>query len=438
MAPGSRVVTDYLKASGLLDDLQALGFYTVGYGCTTCIGNSGPLAPELTEAVKHHDLFLTSVLSGNRNFEGRVSPHTRGNFLASPALVVAYALAGTVDIDLTKEPIGLSHEGTPVYLRDIWPSWSDIVEVQDKAIRREHFVTRYSQSRQGSDEWKTLAVEPSEVFPWSEASTYLHEPPFLQGASNDVPQVQNLKGARCLAVLGDFVTTDHISPAGAIPYGSPAANYLKEQGVEWADLNTYGARRGNDQVMVRGTFGNIRLQNLMSPEHQGGYTVFWGKGSGSTNEDAVQPGEVSTIYEAAMQYKEENTPLVVLAGQSYGMGSSRDWAAKGPWLLGVRAVIAESYERIHRSNLIGMGIVPLEFLPGESAQSLGLNGQETFDIVLEGLSPRDTVEVVAVSPTGKQTRFHAKVRLDSSSEFLTYQHGGILPRMMRQYLAKAA
>jgi aconitate hydratase len=420
LAPGSRVVTDYLKAANLLGDLESVGFYLVGYGCTTCIGNSGPLRPEISDAVKAGDVIATSVLSGNRNFEGRVHPEVKMNFLASPPLVVAYALAGTMDIDLNVEPIGTGADGKPVFLKDIWPSTQDVAAAVAASVTSGMFKQGYASVFAGDENWNAIQVPQGEVYKWDATSTYVRNPPYFDGMTMTPGAVADIRGARVLAVLGDSVTTDHISPAGNISKSSPAAKYLMAQGVQPADFNSYGSRRGNHEVMMRGTFANIRLRNLMCPGTEGGVSVH------------VPTGEQMSIYDAAMKYKAEGTPLVVLAGKEYGTGSSRDWAAKGTMLLGVRAVIAESFERIHRSNLIGMGVLPLQFKDGESAQSLGLTGKESIEIIGLNAGAAKMVTVVATPASGAPTRFEARVRIDTPKERDYYQHGGILQYVLRQ------
>jgi len=423
LAPGSRVVTDYFTKAGLLDDLDALGFDLVGYGCTTCIGNSGPLKPEISAAVKEGDLTAASVLSGNRNFEGRVHPETRMNFLASPPLVVAYALAGTLDIDLTREPLGTDRNGKAVYLADIWPSDAEIQELAARSIDSQMFRQSYASVFKGDENWANISVPTGQLYTWDEKSTYVKNPPYFAGMTMQLKPLADVHGARVLAVLGDSVTTDHISPAGNISRSSPAARYLIEQGVSITDFNSYGARRGNHEVMMRGTFANIRLRNLMVPGVEGGITLH------------LPDGERGSIYDIAMRYQHEGTPLVVLAGREYGTGSSRDWAAKGTMLLGVKAVIAESFERIHRSNLIGMGVAPLQFLPGQGVASLGLTGREVIDIA--GLSRGDASEV-AVTATpgdGPLRQFKVRVRIDTPKEREYYRHGGILQYVLRQLAA---
>ncbi len=421
LAPGSRVVTDYFEKAGVLGDLAALGFDVVGYGCTTCIGNSGPLKPEISAAVKAGDITACSVLSGNRNFEGRVHPEVKMNFLASPPLVVAYAIAGTLDIDLTKEPIGTGKDGKPVMLADIWPSDHEVQDALTKSINSEMFQKSYAGVFKGDENWTRIQVPQGKRYTWDAKSTYVKNPPYFDGMTMTPGTLSDIKGARALAVLGDSVTTDHISPAGNISKSSPAAKYLVEQGVQPVDFNSYGARRGNHEVMMRGTFANIRLRNLLVPGVEGGVSVH------------LPTNEQMSIYDAAMKYKKEGTPLVILAGREYGTGSSRDWAAKGTMLLGVKAVISESFERIHRSNLIGMGVVPLQFLPGQNAQSLGLTGREVFDI--SGLTVGDAKEVsVTATPAdgGKPIGFKARVRIDTPKEREYYRHGGILQYVLRQ------
>ena len=424
LAPGSRVVTEYLEKANLIEPLAELGFNVVGYGCTTCIGNSGPLPGEVVKAITSKDLVAAGVLSGNRNFEGRIHPYVKANYLASPPLVVAFALAGTVDIDLSTDPIGTDREGNPVYLRDIWPTTQEIREAIGQAVRPEMFREKYANVFSGNATWNAIQAVESELYDWDPESTYIQEPPFFMDLTPEIPSIQNIHGARALAVLGDSITTDHISPAGAIPLNSPAGQYLVEHGVHMRDFNSYGSRRGNDRVMTRGTFGNIRLKNRMVPGVEGGYTVH------------LPDGEQMSIFEAAMQYKQEGVPLVVLAGAEYGTGSSRDWAAKGTILLGVKAVIAQSYERIHRSNLIGMGVLPLQFLKGDSIDSLGLTGQEVFSIegLHEGMPPRSQVTVRAEKEDGTTIEFPAIVRLDTPAEVNYYRNGGILHTVLRNLL----
>ena len=417
LAPGSKVVTDYLDKAGLTEELEALGFYLVGYGCTTCIGNSGPLPKEIAEAIHEGELIATSVLSGNRNFEGRIHPDVRANYLASPPLVVAYALAGTMDTDLYKEPLGYDKDNKPVYMKDIWPSSKDIQKAISSSLEPGMFADRYSDVYSGDENWRSLPVEDSQLYAWPE-SNYVRRPPFFEGMDAKPGELESIEGAYCLVEVGDSVTTDHISPAGAIMPDSPAGRYLQEQGVAPTDFNSYGSRRGNHEVMMRGTFANVRLKNQMAPGTEGSWTTH------------LPSGEVVSIYDAAERYREDGTPLVVLAGKEYGSGSSRDWAAKGPALLGVRAVIAETYERIHRSNLVGMGILPLQFESGDSVESLGLSGDEQFAIPAVGPDSQ-TVEVTAKSSEGKDIVFKAKVRIDTPNEFAYFEHGGILKYVLR-------
>src|ERR1700735_2012792 len=423
LAPGSRVVTDYLQKAGLLKDLEALGFYTVGYGCTTCIGNSGPLKPEISEAVKAGDVVACSVLSGNRNFEGRVHPEIKMNFLASPPLVVAYALAGSLDVDITTEPLGTGKDGKPVYLKDIWPSTKDVAAAVGSSVDSAMFKKGYANVFLGDANWAAIKTPAGKIYSWDAKATYVKNPPDFDGMTMTPAPMVDIKDARALAVLGDSVPTDHISPAGNISKTSPAAKYLVAQGVQAADFNSYGARRGNHEVMMRGTFANIRLRNLLLPGTEGGVTVH------------IPSCEQMSIFDAAMKYKADKTPLVILAGKEYGTGSSRDWAAKGTMLLGVRAVIAESFERIHRSNLIGMGVLPLQFKEGENAETLELTGKETFDIVgLDGGAAK-TVRVVAHGEGGKTREFQARLRIDTPKELDYYRHGGILHYVLRQLAA---
>jgi len=421
LAPGSRVVTDYLKQAGLIEPLAKLGFNLVAYGCTTCIGNSGPLPGEVAKAVTGSDLVAAAVLSGNRNFEGRINPLVKASYLASPPLVVAYALAGTVDIDLDKEPLGTGKDGLPVYLHDVWPSQQEIAETIGRSLESGMFTDKYASVFEGSEMWKNISVSESELFPWDESSTYIHHPPFFQSLTLDVPSVAAIRGARVLAVLGDSITTDHISPAGNIAADSPAGKFLQERGVQPRDFNSYGARRGNDLVMARGTFANIRLKNLMVAPKEGNWTRH-------------QPsGEEMSIFDAAMKYQAEGVPAVVLAGKEYGSGSSRDWAAKGPLLQGVKAVIAESFERIHRSNLVGMGILPVRFMDGKNCDSLGLDGTEVFDIQDLGdkTTPQSTLTVKATKPDGKIIEFKATALLNTPVEVNYYRNGGILHTVLR-------
>ena len=420
LGPGSRVVTDYLEAAGLLDDLDALGFNVVGYGCTTCIGNSGPLPEAIGSAIRENDLVACSVLSGNRNFEGRVHADVKMNYLASPPLVVAYALAGTLNMDLTTDPLGDDKEGNPVYLKDIWPSGHEIQDAIASSVTREMFQGRYSSVFQGDEIWNSIDSPTGEMFDWQDDSTYIKHPPYFQGMTLELPEIPEIRGARCLAKLGGSITTDHISPAGAIMENSPAGEYLKSKGVLKQDFNSYGSRRGNHEVMMRGTFANVRLRNQLAPGTEGGWTTF-------------QPsGDLMSIFDAAMKYQETETPLVVLAGKEYGTGSSRDWAAKGTRLLGVKAVITDSFERIHRSNLVGMGVLPLNFMAGESADTLGLTGEELFDIEGLGDGSSEHVSVTATSNDGKVTRFQARVRIDTPKEVEYYRNGGILNYVLRQ------
>ena len=420
LAPGSRVVTDYLTKAGLLKDLEQLGFYTVGYGCTSCIGNSGPLKPEISEAVKTGDVVACSVLSGNRNFEGRVHPEIKMNFLASPPLVVAYALAGSLDIDITTEPLGEGKDGKPVYLKDIWPSAKDVADAVGASVDSAMFKKGYANVFKGDANWAAIKTPAGKIYSWDGKSTYVKNPPYFDGMTMTPAQLGDIKGARALAVLGDSVTTDHISPAGNISKSSPAAKYLLAQGVQVVDFNSYGARRGNHEVMMRGTFANIRLRNLLLPGTEGGVTLH------------IPSNEQLSIFDASVKYKAAGTPLVILAGKEYGTGSSRDWAAKGTMLLGVKAVIAESFERIHRSNLIGMGVLPLQYKPGDSAQKLGLTGKETFEIVGLNRGAAKNVKVIAKADDGKTTEFEARLRIDTPKELDYYQHGGILQYVLRQ------
>jgi aconitate hydratase len=421
LAPGSKVVTEYLKKTGLLKDLEALGFHLVGYGCTTCIGNTGPLAEPVVKAISEGKLVATAVLSGNRNFEGRISPHVKANYLASPPLVVAFALAGRADMDLTSEPIGTDKNGKPVFLSDIWPSEKEVADLE-ATIGGEMFAASYGNVFDGNPAWNATRVGEGDLYDWKEASTYIQDPPFFQGLTMEPAPISEIRNARILAVLGDSVTTDHISPAGDIPEKSPAGRYLKARGVEKKDFNTYGARRGNDRIMARGTFGNIRLKNFMVPGVEGGLTVH------------VPSGERMDIFDAAERYKAEGTPLVVIAGKEYGSGSSRDWAAKGPLLLGVRAAIVESFERIHRSNLVGMGVLPLQFKGGQNAESLGLTGKEKLTIagISGDITPRQDVTVQVERPDGTKTSFVVTARLDSAVDINYYRNGGILQTVLRK------
>ncbi len=424
LAPGSKAVTAYLQEAGLTPYLANLGFHVVGYGCTTCIGNSGPLPTEVAKAVGENELVAAAVLSGNRNFEGRIHPYVKANYLASPPLVVAYAIAGTVDIDLTKDPLGHNSQGEAIYLRDIWPSQEEVAVTMSRAIQPGMFQQIYGNVWEGNPTWNAIPVSGGELYDWSAESTYIQEPPFFAELKPEPPPIGDLRGARVLAVLGDSVTTDHISPAGDIPVDGPAGRYFIERGVEKKDFNSFGSRRGNDRVMVRGTFANIRLKNLLLPGTEGGVTIHF------------PDGERMSIYDAAMQYTADAVPLLVVAGKEYGSGSSRDWAAKGTLLLGVKAVLAETYERIHRSNLVGMGVLPLQFKEGENAAALGLTGQEVFDItgLSDHIQPRQEVSVSAVKPDGTKLNFTAVARLDSHVEVDYYRNGGILQTVLRGLL----
>ena len=423
LAPGSRVVSDYLEKAELIDDLEAVGFYTVGYGCTTCIGNSGPLKPEIADAITSNNVVGTSVLSGNRNFEGRIHALVQHNFLASPPLVVAYAIAGNMNVDLFKDPLGQDQDGNDVYMKDIWPTQQEIQDVVAASIDSDMFQASYGKVFEGDANWQRVDSPTGDIYTWEADSTYVKNPPYFEGMSKEATPVSDIKGARVLALLGDSVTTDHISPAGAIAKDSPAAAYLEANGVKHADFNSYGSRRGNHEVMMRGTFANIRLRNRLAPGTEGGWTCH-------------QPsGEQMSIFDASVKYREEGTPLVVLAGSEYGTGSSRDWAAKGTVLLGVKAVIAKSFERIHRSNLIGMGVLPLQFLDGQDAESLELTGTETFDISGQTDPNAKTVKVTATGAGGRTTTFEALVRIDTPKERDYYENGGILHYVLRQLAA---
>jgi aconitate hydratase len=426
LAPGSKVVTDYLHASGLDRSLDQLGFNLVGYGCTTCIGNSGPLPDDVSAEVEACNLVVASVLSGNRNFEGRVQQQVRANYLASPPLVVAYALAGTMNLDLTTEPLGKGKDGGPVYLKDIWPTEQELQETMLKAVKSEHFKAQYSDVFRGDERWQKLSVPTGDRFAWEKDSTYVRNPPFLEGVTMEPAPLADISGGRALALLGDSVTTDHISPAGSIKKDSPAGKYLIAHGVDPKDFNSYGARRGNHEVMMRGTFANIRLRNQLAPGTEGGWTSY------------LPAGDVMTIYDASMKYQAAGVPLLVLAGKEYGTGSSRDWAAKGTALLGVKAVIAESFERIHRSNLVNMGVLPLLFPEGQNAKSIGLTGRETYQVVgIAGdLRPRGVVNVRATDDAGKAIAFDAIVRIDTPEELVAFRNGGILPYVLRQLVRK--
>jgi aconitate hydratase len=420
LAPGSRVVSDYLEKAELIDDLEAVGFYTVGYGCTTCIGNSGPLKPEIADAITSGNVVGASVLSGNRNFEGRIHALVQHNFLASPPLVVAYALAGNMNVDLYSDPLGQDQDGNDVYMRDIWPRQQEVHDFVAANIDSEMFKASYSKVFDGDENWKRIESPTGDIYHWEPDSTYIRNPPYFEGMSRDAAPVTDIEGARCLALLGDSVTTDHISPAGAIAKDSPAAAYLQANGVEPVDFNSYGSRRGNHEVMMRGTFANIRLRNRLAPGTEGGWTCH-------------QPsGQQMSVFDASVRYREEGTPLIVLAGSEYGTGSSRDWAAKGTLLLGVKAVIAKSFERIHRSNLIGMGVLPLQFLEGQDAESLELTGKETFDIKGQTDPTAKTVTVSATGPGGHTTTFEVQVRIDTPKERDYFEHGGILHYVLRQ------
>jgi aconitate hydratase len=429
LAPGSKVVTEYYKEAGLVEPLETLGFNLVGYGCTTCIGNSGPLPELVSHEIEDNHLVVASVLSGNRNFEGRVHAEVRANFLASPPLVVAYALVGRVDRDLTTEPLGYDPQGEAVYLKDVWPTRDEVRQAMEKAIKPEMYRDVYADVYTGDKNWQCLTAPAGATYSWDEKSTYVQSPPFFDGMTMIPPVVKDIAEARALAVLGDSITTDHISPAGSIKATSPAGKYLIEHGVLPKDFNSYGARRGNHEVMMRGTFANVRLKNLLAPGTEGGVTRH------------LPDGEEMSIYDAAMKYQQEGIPLVILAGKEYGSGSSRDWAAKGPRLLGVRAVIAESYERIHRSNLVGMGVLPLQFMPGDNAATHGLNGEEVYSI--EGLAKAietsfadgRSLTVRAKGQAGEKT-FRAVARIDTPQEVMYYKHGGILQYVLRQLAGK--
>ena len=428
LAPGSQVVTDYYEKAGLTKYLDEIGFNLVGYGCVTCIGNTGPLIPEVSKAINDNDLAVTAVLSGNRNFEGRISPDVKMNYLASPMLVIVYALAGTMDIDLFNDPIGQDKDGNDVFMKDIWPTEAEIEEVIGSSISSEMFKERYADVFKGDERWRSLPTPEGATFDWDDASTYVRKAPYFDGMPREAAPVEDIAGARVLLKLGDSVTTDHISPAGNIKADSPAGKYLTEHGVEQRDFNSYGSRRGNHEVMIRGTFANIRLRNQIAPGTEGGFT----------RDFTVDDAPVTTVYEAAQNYAKAGTPLAVLAGKEYGSGSSRDWAAKGTALLGVKFVVAESYERIHRSNLIGMGVLPLQFPEGESAESLGLTGEETFSVdgvaaLSDGVTPK-TMKVTAVAPDGKETTFDAVVRIDTPGERAYYLNGGIMQYVLRNLI----
>jgi aconitate hydratase len=425
MAPGSRVVTRYLDGAGLTHYLEELGFHTVGYGCTTCIGNSGPLPDPIAQAIDEHDLAVVSVLSGNRNFEGRIHPQVKASYLGSPPLVVAYALAGTAEIDLTTDPLGEDRDGKPVYLKDLWPDPEEVREAIT-SVRSEFFTEEYAKVFEGEENWQKLPSPSGQAYDWDPDSTYVREPPFFMDLGAEPPPLEDITGARALCVVGDSVTTDHISPAGAIPPSSAAGEYLIEHGVEPANFNSYGSRRGNHEVMVRGTFASIRFRNQLVDGKEGAWTL------------KLPQGDQTRIYEASLEYEKEDTPLIVIAGKEYGSGSSRDWAAKGPRLLGVRAAIAETFERIHRSNLVGMGIIPLQFINNENAESLGLTGHETFDVsgIANGLEPHGELTVKATSDDGQVTEFNVECRIDSEVELDYYRHGGVLQMVVRRMLAE--
>lgn len=425
LAPGSLVVTDYLKKAEVIADLEKLGFYLVGYGCTTCIGNSGPLPDAVSKGIADNQLAVAAVLSGNRNFEGRIHPEVKMNYLASPPLVVAYAIAGTIDIDLTTEPLGTGADGQPVYLKDIWPSNKEVGDAIAATIGPEMFHKNYADVFRGDSLWNTVASPEGDLYQWDTASTYIKRPPYFDGMTMQVGEINDIHGARCLGVFGDSITTDHISPAGDIKASSPAGLFLQSRGVQKMDFNSYGARRGNDDVMVRGTFANIRIKNLMLGGEEGSKTIH------------LPSGEKLSIYEAAQRYKSDATPLIILAGKEYGTGSSRDWAAKGTMLLGVKAVIAQSFERIHRSNLVGMGVLPLQFISGENAQTLGLTGKESFSLASLQNGAAKEIEVTAKDESGKITRFTVKVLLATPKEVEFYRHGGLLHYVLRQLAAKA-
>ncbi len=426
-APGSMVVTEYLVRAGLMPYLEKLGFYLVGYGCTTCIGNSGPIPPNIAKGIEEGDLVVAGVLSGNRNFEGRINPHVKANFLASPPLVVAYALAGTVDVDLTKDPLGTGADGTPVYLSDIWPEDEELAAYVRKALDREAFIESYGGLESSNPQWNAISLSASEIYPWRESSTYIQEPPFFTDMKMDVEPISAIENARVLVMAGDSTTTDHISPAGPIDPASPAGRYLLEQGVGVEEFNSYGSRRGNDRVMTRGTFANIRFRNLVAPGTEGSVTTHF------------PSGDRMDIHSASLRYAQEGVPTIILGGKDYGMGSSRDWAAKGTYLLGVRAVIAESYERIHRSNLVGMGVLPLQFMSGQNAASLGLSGREAYAVAIdEQVRPGVVVQVVATGEDGRKVDFTAICRLDTPVEIDYYRNGGILQAVLRRFLSEGS
>jgi aconitate hydratase len=425
LAPGSKVVTDYLEKADLMKDLEALQFHLVGYGCTSCIGNSGPLSPKIAKAVDDHNLVVASVLSGNRNFEARIHPQVKMNFLMSPMLVVAYAIAGRVDIDLINEPISYDSNRQPVYLKDIWPTDDEINDILSRVLSPDDFAKNYGEIFEGNEIWRNLEVPKGKLYEWDENSTYIKEIPFFHDISEKPNPLEDIKGARALIVLGDSVTTDHISPAGGFNEHSAAGKYLIERGVKKENFNSYGSRRGNDEVMVRGTFANVRIKNKLA-EKEGGYTTH------------LPSGKEMTVYDASLKYKEDQTPLLVLTGKEYGSGSSRDWAAKGAFLLGIKCVLAESYERIHRSNLVGMGVLPLQYKEGETAESLGLTGKEVFSItgIANDIKPLKEIEIIAKNETGKEIKFQVIARLDSKIEIEYYRNGGILQYVLRQFLSK--
>jgi aconitate hydratase len=422
LAPGSKVVTEYFEKAGLQQYLDALGFNLVGYGCTTCIGNSGPLPDEIAAEVRERGLVVAAVLSGNRNFEGRIQQDVRANYLASPPLVVAYAIAGTMTLDLTREPLGIGRDGKPVYLRDIWPSGREIQETMLSSVSPEMYRRQYASVFEGDEIWRGLPVPTGDRFAWDDGSTYVRRPPFLEAIGREPSPPREIRGARLLALLGDSITTDHISPAGGIRPDTPAGQYLIAKGVAPKDFNSYGARRGNHEVMMRGTFANVRLRNQLAPGTEGGWTQL------------LPGGEVMSIYDASVRYREQSVPLLVIAGKEYGSGSSRDWAAKGTLLLGVRAVIAESFERIHRSNLVNMGVLPLEFVDGQNAGALDLTGRELFDLPGSGsaLAARATLQVQARGDDGRVKSFAVRVRIETPEELTAFRHGGILPYVLRR------
>jgi aconitate hydratase len=423
LAPGSKVVTDYLENSGLLDDLEALRFHVVGYGCTSCIGNSGPLPKHIAKAVEENDLVVASVLSGNRNFEARVHPQVKMNYLMSPMLVVAFALAGRVDVDLNTEPLGHDPNLEPVFLKDLWPSNEEIFEVMNRVLSPNDFAKNYGEIFEGNEQWRALEAPKDKVYQWSDKSTYIKEAPFFQGISEVVSEAEDIVNSRVLLKLGDSITTDHISPAGAFSPTSPAGKYLLAKGVDQTMFNSYGSRRGNDEVMVRGTFANVRIKNQLA-KSEGGYTTH------------MPSGKEMTVYDASKKYMEEGVPLIVLAGKEYGSGSSRDWAAKGTTLLGIKGVIAESYERIHRSNLVGMGVLPMQYAKGQSAASLGLTGKEEITVrgINDGLKPLKVLQATAKKEDGSLINFEVIARLDSAIEIEYYKNGGILHYVLRQFL----